>query len=200
MKPFRYKPGPKAKPATEVLQCVVRHKLAVPDVIAICSILNTGPDRVYDYLTDVNTAILYESVEKPFDKFNTHDTSSNHFVISEPNTISVNQIHDIETVTFPVIFNQNDTSPFIDHDDDTSGKIVTTTAVAQHRHHEMIELSANPAAAQFFLNNFLVDFESCRADLKPLVLAVFIMLWILLAAISFANWFGINSRREHKTS
>ena len=200
MKPFRYKPGPKAKPATKVLQCVVRHTLAVPGAIAICSILITGPDRIYDYLTDVNTAILYKSVEKAIDKFNAHDTSSNHIVISKKNTISVNQIHEINTVTFPVIFNQNDTSSFIDYEDDTSGKIVTTAAVAQHRLNEMIELSTNPAAAQFALNNLLVDFESYRADLKPLVLAVFIMLWVLLAGISFAIWFGINSRRERKTS
>lgn len=197
MKPFRYSFGKSATPALKALQNVIKHALAVPGAIAITSVLLAGPDRIYDYVTDIDTAILYESIEKSLIKPDVYDTSSNQKAIINIPAGDANQNRAYKTETFTAIAEPEDITKPVNFAD-LSDEIMTTAVVAQHRLNEAMVRSSNPQAAQNAIKSLLVNFESYRDELKPLATFAFILAWSLIACISLAVETALNSRRERR--
>lgn len=63
------------------LRYAFKHGVVMPGAFAAILTIAVGPDRIYDYFTDLDTAILYESIEKSLRDTITHDTPSNQEVI-----------------------------------------------------------------------------------------------------------------------
>ena len=73
------------------LRYAVKHGVIMSGAFAVTLALTEGPDGIYDYLKDLDTAILYESIEKSLRNTITHDTPSNQAVIKQKSVKDRNQ-------------------------------------------------------------------------------------------------------------
>jgi hypothetical protein len=181
------------------LRYAVKHGVVMPGAFAVTLTLAVGPDRIYDYLTDLDTAILYESIEKSLRETITHDTPSNQSAINLKAAKEKNQYLDKTPVTDNVIFGKDKDSESVDFSPELHRQTLTTAADRQIRLNLLLSMSSAPALSRNTLSNVLVGFAFHRNSLKPLVKEVVAVFWMLCFSCSVAIETVLQNRREHKS-
>ncbi len=151
------------------LRYAVKHGVVMPGAFAATLTIAVGPDRIYDYFTDLDTAILYESIEKSLRDTITHDTPSNQAVINLKSVKDRNQHPTNSTDSGNVIIGKDKDSEHVDFNPELHTKTLTTAADRQIRLSLLLNMSSASALPRNTLNNVLVGFASHRNSLKPLV-------------------------------
>ncbi|HCM9477340.1 hypothetical protein C1N60_23260 (plasmid) [Pantoea sp. SGAir0184] len=177
----------------------VKHGLVVPGAFAVTLTLAVGPDRIYDCLTDLDTAILYESIEKSLHKTNINDTSLNQEVINLNVGKVINQLPANISGSANVIIGKGEYSVPVDLSPELHNRTLTTAAVRQTRLNVLLDMSNDPALPRNALKSVLVGFASHRNSLKALVSDVLLLSWMLSATCSFAIDSVFQNRRENKS-
>ncbi|MCX8966590.1 hypothetical protein EHW66_16875 [Erwinia psidii] len=181
------------------LRYVVKHGVIMPGAFAVTLTLAVGPDRIYDYLTDLDTAILYESIEKSLRNAIAYDTPSNQATINLKSVKDRNQYLDKTPNSDNVIFGKDKDSEPVDFSPELHSQTLTTAANRQLRLNLLLNISSTPALPRNALNNVLVGFASHRNSLKPLVKDVVAVFWMLCVSCSVAIDTVFQNRREHKS-
>ncbi|MCX8959322.1 hypothetical protein EHW64_17970 [Erwinia psidii] len=181
------------------LRYVVKHGVIMPRAFAVTLTLAVGPDRIYDFLTYLDTAILYESIEKSLRNTITHDTPSNQDAINLKSVKDRNQYLDKTPDSHNVIFGKDKYSEPVDLSPELHSQTLTTAADLQNRLNLLLNTSSAPALPRNALNNVLVGFASHRNSLKTLVKDMVVVFWMLCVTCSVAIESVFQKRREHKS-
>ncbi|MGX9280568.1 hypothetical protein ACWXWE_21925 [Pantoea ananatis] len=181
------------------LRYAVKHGVIMPGAFAATLTLAVGPDRIYDYLTDLDTAILYESIEKSLRETIAHDTPSNQAAINLKSVKDRNQHLANSTDSGNVIIGKDNDSEAVDFNHELDSKPLTTAADRQIRLSLLLNMSRDPALPRNMLNNVLIGFAAHRNSLKPIVKDVIVVFWMLCVTCSVAIDTVFLNRRENKS-
>lgn len=181
------------------LRYAVKHGVIMPGAFAVPLTLAVGTDRVYDYFTDLDTAILYESIEKSLRNTITHDTPSNQAVIKLKSVKDRNQHPANSTDSSNVIIGKDKQSEPVDFNPELHSKTLTTAADRQIRLSLLLNMSSDPALPRNTLNNVIIGFAAHHNSLKPIVKDLSVVFWMLCVTCSVAIDTVFLNRRENKS-
>jgi len=168
------------------LRFAAKHGVVMPGAFAETLTIAVGPDRIYDYFTDLDTAILYESIEKSLRDTITHDTPSNQTVIKQKSVKDRNQHPANSTDSGNVIIGKDKDSEPVDFNPELHSKTLTTAADRQIRLSLLLNMSSDPALPRNTLNNVITGFAAHHNSLKPIVKDLIVVFWMLCVTCSVA--------------
>lgn len=181
------------------LRYAVKHGVIMSGAFAVTLALTEGPDGIYDYLKDLDTAILYESIEKSLRNTITHDTPSNQAVIKQKSVKDRNQHPANSTDSGNVIISKDKDSEPVDFNPELHSKTLTTAADHQIRLSLLLNMSSEPALPRNTLNNVITGFAAHHNSLKPIVKDLIVVFWMLCVTCSVAIDTVFLNRRENKS-
>jgi len=181
-----------------------RHFIISPGVLLTAAILYIGPGKIYDKVTDIDTALLYETLNLAIKAQPISDTYKNRDLIHNKFTDETNQVVKAppELIEFETEINKQlqFTEPYPIA---PRTFLVSTATAAQERLNNTLDKRQHSDTARNVLSHTLIDFESSKNELKHAFTLALANIWMIAGGISFLcetafrSFFRNRNREQH---
>jgi len=186
----------------ETGKAAFRHFIISPGVLLTAAILYIGPGKIYDKVTDVDTALLYETLNLSIKAQPISDTYKNRDLIHNKYANETNQGVDVLPELIEIESEINKQLQLIEQYPVAPRTVLVSTATAaQDRLNNTLDKRQHSDTARNGLSHALSDFESSKNELKHFFSLALACIWISAGGISFLcetalRSFYRNSNRE----